>query len=69
MTVTVTLYDGSTDEYMRFGDAYRKHDDGTLDVIRGGSNHPHRYAVGEWTGVEGDQKRWKKGRFWRSTSD
>ena len=34
MTVTVTLQDGATDKYMRFGDAYVKHNDGTLDVVR-----------------------------------
>jgi hypothetical protein len=32
MTVTVTLRDGGADKYMRFGDAYVKHNDGTLDV-------------------------------------
>ena len=64
MTVTVTLHDGTTDSYARFGDAYRKHGDGTLDVIRGGSNQPHRYAAGEWTDVDGDQKRSKTGGFW-----
>ena len=37
MTVTVTLPDGVTDKYMRFGDAYVKHDDGRLDVVRGGA--------------------------------
>jgi hypothetical protein len=38
MTVTVTRRDGGTDKYMRFGDAYVMHHDGTLDVIRGGAN-------------------------------
>lgn len=32
MTVTVTLADGGTDKYMRFGDSYIEHMDGTLDV-------------------------------------
>lgn len=64
MTVTVTLSHGATDEYMRFGDVYVKHDDGTLDVIRGGAKRPYSYASGEWTDVKGDQKRWKKSRFW-----
>jgi hypothetical protein len=27
MTVTVTLQDGATDKYMRFGDEYVKHND------------------------------------------
>jgi hypothetical protein len=46
MTVTVTLPDGGTDAYMRSGDAYVKHNDGTLDVIRVGAQQPHRYASG-----------------------
>jgi hypothetical protein len=64
MTVTVTLADGSTDKYMRFGDSYVKHSDGTLDVIRGGAKEPYSYAVGEWTDMEGDQRKWKKRGFW-----
>ena len=64
MPVTVTLPDGGADKYMRFGDAYVKHNDGTLDVIRGGARQPYSYAAGQWTNVEGDQKTWKKGRFW-----
>ena len=57
------LHDG-TDKYMRFGDVYVKHNDGTLDVIRGGARQQYSYASGEWSDVEGDQKSWKKGRFW-----
>lgn len=64
MTVTVTLADGGTDKYMRFGDAYVKHHDGTLDVLRGGAKQPYSYGPGEWTDVEGDEKRWKKHHFW-----
>lgn len=45
MTVTVTLRDGATDKYMRFGDAFVKHNNGTLDVIRCGAKHPHRTAT------------------------
>ena len=63
MTVSVTLADGTTDNYMRSGDAYMKHHDGSLDVVRAGARHPKNYASGEWTDVEGDQKRFKK-RFW-----
>ena len=37
--------------------------DGTLDVVRTGAKRPFSYASGEWTDVEGDQKRFKK-RFW-----
>ena len=48
---------------MRFGDAYIKHHDGTLDVVRGRRKRPFSYASGEWTDVEGDQKRFTK-RFW-----
>ncbi|MGV0852633.1 hypothetical protein [Mycolicibacterium phlei] len=64
MTVTVTLPDGATDKYMRFGDAYVKHSDGSLDVVRGGAKNPYHYAPGEWKDVEGDESRWKKRRFW-----
>jgi hypothetical protein len=63
MTVTVTLPDGGTDKYMRFGDTYIKHHDGTLDVVRIGARRPFSYASGEWTNVEGDQKSFKR-RFW-----
>ena len=64
MTVTVTLSDGAIDNYMRFGDAYVKHNDGTLDVIRTGAKRPYSYASGVWTEVAGDQKHSKTGRFW-----
>ena len=56
MTVHVTLPDGATDEYMRFGDAYVKHGDGSLDVLRIGATASFSYASGEWSDVEGDQK-------------
>ena len=49
MPVTVTLPDGVADKYMRFGDVYVKHNDGTLDVIRGGARQPYSYAAGQWT--------------------
>jgi hypothetical protein len=64
MTVTVTLIGGGTVKYMRPGDAYVKCDDGTLDVFRGGAKRSQSYARGQWAGVEGDQKSWKKGLFW-----
>jgi hypothetical protein len=48
---------------MRSGDAYVKHHDGRLDLIRNGAKQSYSYASGEWTDVEGDQKRFKK-RFW-----
>lgn len=63
MTVSVTLPDGGTDKYMRSGDVYVKHNDGTLDVVRTGAKGAVSYASGEWTDVQGDQKRFKK-RFW-----
>jgi hypothetical protein len=44
MTVSVTLQDGATDKYMRFGDAYVKHNDGSLDVVPCGAQQPHSYA-------------------------
>ena len=62
MTVSVTRRDGGTDKYMRFGDAYTKHHDGSHDVFRGGARTPFSYACGEWSDVEGDQRR-SKGRF------
>ena len=64
MTVTVTLPDGGSDKYMRFGDAYVKHNDGRLEVVRTGAKQPHSYSSGEWTDVAGDEKRFKKNRFW-----
>ncbi|MCX2932847.1 hypothetical protein ORI20_21470 [Mycobacterium sp. CVI_P3] len=64
MTVTVRLPDGGSVQYMRFGDAYVKHNDGTLDVVRIGVKGQHRYVSGQWTEVEGDEKGWKKRRLW-----
>lgn len=64
MTVMVKLPDGRVDEYMRFGDVYVKHQDGTLDVVRTGRSRRYSYAAGDWVGVDGDEKRWKKARFW-----
>jgi hypothetical protein len=63
VTVTVTLPDGTADKYMRFGDVYVKHHDGSLHVLRGGAKQPYSYAKGAWTDVDGDQKDWKKGFF------
>ena len=40
MAVTVTLHDGDTGKYMRFGDTFIKHNDGALDVIRAGAKSP-----------------------------
>ncbi|MGZ5379081.1 MAG: hypothetical protein ACXWD8_14005 [Mycobacterium sp.] len=61
----MTLPDGRADDYMRFGDTYHKHDDGTLDVIRGGAKESYHYESGGWTDVAGDEKSWKKGFFRR----
>ena len=63
MTVTVTLRDGTSEIYMRFGDAYVKHGDGTLDIIRGGVKGSFSYAPGEWTDVQGDQKTMEESPF------
>jgi hypothetical protein len=63
MTVTVTLQDGDTEKFMRFGDAYIKHDGGTLDVVRDGAKQPHSYAPGVWTNVQGDEKQLKRRLF------
>jgi len=65
MTVTVTLQDGDTDKYMRFGDTYIKHNDGTLDVVRNGAKEPHSYSPGVWTNVKGDEKFVKRSGFRR----
>ncbi len=65
MTVTVTRTDGVADRYMRFGDAYIKHADGTLDVVRNGAKRSYHYESGAWTDVVGDEKSWKKGYFRR----
>ncbi len=65
MTVKVTLPDGATDKYMRFGDAYVKQHDGTLDICRTGAK-PMSYAAGDWSDVEGDERTRKVRRFWRS---
>ncbi len=62
MTVTVVLSDGALEKYMRSGDAYVKHGDGTLDIVRVGSKEPHSYAAGAWTDVRGDEKRHRRGR-------
>ena len=64
MTVEVTLPGGGSDRYMRFGDVYVKHNDGTLDVFRVGAKQAYSYASGEWTGVAGDRKRIKRRGFW-----
>jgi hypothetical protein len=63
MTVTVTLQDGDTDKYMRFGDTYIKHNDGTLEVVRDGAKEPTSYAPGAWFNVQGDEKQLKGRRF------
>ncbi|WP_197383505.1 hypothetical protein [Mycolicibacterium mengxianglii] len=61
--MNVTRVDGGTDEYARYGDAYVKHSDGTLDVVRTGSRVPHSYHQGEWIDVDGDERRPKVRRF------
>ena len=60
MAVTVTLRDRATDKYMRFGDSYVKHNDGGLDVVRGGAKQPYSHAPGDWADVEGNEKSWKR---------
>lgn len=64
MTVTVMLAGGGTDKFMRFGDAYVKQSDGTLDVCRTGAD-TLTYAAGEWAEVDGDERKRKGRRFWR----
>ena len=68
MTVTVTLPDGNTNEYMRFGDSYVEHSDGSLDVHRTGANKPFFYGPAEWTEVQGDEHKGltkSSWHFWR----
>lgn len=66
MTVKVTLPGGGKDKYLRFGDVYVKHNDGdgTVNVFRVGARQAYSHACGEWTDVEGDQKRTKRRGFW-----
>jgi len=64
MTVRVILPGGDADKYMRFGDAYVKRNDGTLDVTRTGAASL-TYAVGEWADVEGDECTSRRRRFFR----
>jgi hypothetical protein len=63
MTVKVKLPDGGSDEFMRFGDAYVKNGDGSLDVVRTGAEAAYSYESGMWSGVDGDEKKSKKRRF------
>lgn len=44
-------------------DAYIKHHDGTLDVLRDGEKRPQSYAPGEWTNVQGDGKPLRRAGF------
>jgi hypothetical protein len=68
MTVTVTLPDGNINEYMRFGDSYVEHGDGSLNVHRTGANEQYHYEPSEWTGVQGDVQKGmtkKSWQFWK----
>ena len=64
MTVTVTLPGGEIDEYLRFGDTYVQHGNGTLDVVRTGAKKPFTYGSGEWTEVNSAPCKGIKRRFW-----
>ena len=61
----MTLPSGGADRYMRFGDAYVKHDNGALDVVRTGAKESFHYESEGWSDVAGDEKSWKKGFFGR----
>lgn len=50
MTVVVTLPGGTIDKYMRSGDAYAQHHDGTLDVVRLGAKRPYSYGGNDLQG-------------------
>lgn len=54
MTVNVTRDDGATDAFARCDDHYIKHNDGSLEVVRGGTAPPQTYPPGGWTAVSGD---------------
>jgi hypothetical protein len=64
MTVSVKLPDGGVDQYLRHGDSYVKHSDGTLEVIRNGVKEHPKYPAGQWADVSGDEHKHKVG-FWR----
>jgi hypothetical protein len=64
MTVSVTCADRTVDEYLRYGDVYFKHHDGSLDVIRSGAKKPVNYESGQWTDVEGDERKHRVRGFW-----
>ena len=55
MTVTVTLRDGATDNYMRFGDAYVQAQQRDARRIRCAPNIPHSYPAGAWIDVQGNE--------------
>jgi hypothetical protein len=65
MTVHVTRDSGAIDAYLRFGDRYVKHADGSLTVIRASTTPPKSYAAGEWSEVSGDERRLKRRLFHR----
>jgi len=44
----VTLQDGDTDKYLRFGDTYIKHNDGTLDDVQGDEKSLKRSGFRAW---------------------
>lgn len=60
MTVKVTLPSGDVDDYARYGDNYFENANGSLDVVRTGAKEPHCYAAGEWSSVDGDERKHKK---------
>lgn len=64
MTVIVTLREGGIDKYLRSGDKFVKHNDGTLNVVRGGAKQPYSYPPGAWTEVTGDEKSRRRSRLW-----
>ncbi|BBZ32389.1 hypothetical protein [Mycolicibacterium confluentis] len=65
MTVHVTRDNGVVDDYMRFGDRYVKHADGSLAVIRASTMPTKMYSAGQWSTVAGDERRIKHGMFHR----
>ena len=62
MTVTVTLPTATPTSTCGLVTDYVKHQDGSLDVVRGGARQPLSYAAGDWTEVEGNQSKWQEAR-------
>ena len=63
MTVRVTRDGGAIDEFARFADRYIKHPNGSLEIVRSGSEQTKNYDAGCWTDVDGDEKQTRSAHF------